>query len=137
MDSLNPTEIKKKPSTMYAMANPGDSIDHQVTYPLFALKVKDSICPQVITPGSANPRKLMVASSARAEATAIVMYRKVKWITLGRMWRKMILPGVAPDTLADSMKVLVLKLMTSARIAREVVGHKLTATPKMMAISVW
>jgi hypothetical protein len=33
IDSLNPVEIKKKLSTMYAIASPGGTIDHQLTPP--------------------------------------------------------------------------------------------------------
>ena len=86
-----------------------------------------------MTEGLVSPRKLKVASRTNADATAIVIYRNDTWITRGRMCLNTILGGEAPDTFADSMNALPLKLMTSALIARAVVGHNVNATPRMTA----
>lgn len=134
MDSLNPEEIRKKLHTMYDIAAPGGTIVHQGACPLLVVNVKASIRPHVMRLGSPIPRKLMVASNTRADATAMVIYKKVRWITLGRMCLKIILLEDDPDTFAASIKGLLFKLRTSALIARAVVVHSVKATPRMIAI---
>ena len=78
MDSLNPADIKKKPTTMYVIAIPGGTIVHHGAYPLCNDSVNANILPQVTIPASPIPKKLTVASRIREDATAMVIYKKVK-----------------------------------------------------------
>ena len=137
MDSRNPIETKKRLSTMYVMAAPGGMIVHQGAYPLCMVNVKASILPHVTILASPIPKKLIVASNTSADATAMVMYKNVKWITFGKMCLKIILLEVAPETCAASIKDLVFRLLTCALIARALVGHNVKDTPRMMAICAW
>jgi hypothetical protein len=93
-----PSEIRKAPKTMYAMASPGGKMVHQVIVLLVATNVKESIWPQVKTLTFPNPKKLTVASSESAKATPMVIYKKVKCCTLGSMCLKIIRVGPAPLT---------------------------------------
>ena len=127
---------------MYAIAIAGGMTVHQPIPPIpnravDEWYVNDSICPQVTTAGLVSPKKLKVASSTKADATAIVMYKNVTWITLGKMCLKTILLGEAPATFAASINALVFKLMTSALIPRAVVGHSVNATPRITANNAW